>query len=289
MQWCAWRAGRLGTEMRQRNSTDQKNRITLIASFDSHCIFTEGTPPTQLSVEGRSCITAKQCPCVLCWTSTRRRRGLTCARMSARREHPGGFARDDPPARHAACTPCICSSFNRTVAPSWEASLETLLKQKANQPDGVTVSTTVVFVTGFWCGRGQDETHRQGDAGTPQFVFVVVCFAVFTALVPLHRETLADIRRQFVRDLVLQDERSDEVVEYDRQVVCYDRHKAVYTEVGASFSVSWRQTSTRKNATTADQRTLGGYRRQRGKNVKIMSSKLFFQTPSVQPFLVLSL
>ena len=30
---------------------------------------------------------------------------------------------------------------------SWEASLETLAKLKANQPDGVTVSTTVVFVT----------------------------------------------------------------------------------------------------------------------------------------------
>ena len=71
---------------------------------------------------------------------------------------------------------------------------------------------------GFWWGRGQDETHRKGCEHT-QFVFVVVdvCFAVFTALVPLHRETLADIRRQFVRDPVLQDERSDDVLEYDRQ------------------------------------------------------------------------
>ena len=69
---------------------------------------------------------------------------------------------------------------------------------------------------GFWWGRGPDETHRKGCEHT-QFVFVVVCLAVFAALVPLHRETLADVRRQFVRDLVLQDERSDEVLEYDRQ------------------------------------------------------------------------
>ena len=56
----------------------KRNRITWIASFDSHCIFTEETPPTQLSAEGRSCKTAKQCPCILRWTSTRRQRGLTC-------------------------------------------------------------------------------------------------------------------------------------------------------------------------------------------------------------------
>ena len=72
LQRRAWRAGRLGTEMRQRNSTDPKNRITLLASFDSHCIFTEETPPRRLSAEGRSCITSKRCPCILCWTSTRR-------------------------------------------------------------------------------------------------------------------------------------------------------------------------------------------------------------------------
>ena len=40
------------------------------------------------------------------------------------------------------------------------------------------------------------------------FVFVVVCLAVFTALGPLHRGTLADVRGQFVRDFVLQDGRS---------------------------------------------------------------------------------
>ena len=69
---------------------------------------------------------------------------------------------------------------------------------------------------GFWRGRGQDETHSTGCEHT-QFVFVVVCLAVFTALVPLHLETLADVCRLFLRDFVLQDERSDEALEYDRQ------------------------------------------------------------------------
>ena len=47
--------------------------------------------------------------------------------------------------------------------------------------------------------------------------FVGVCFAVFTALVPVHRDKFADVRRLCVRDLVLQDELSDEVLEYDHQ------------------------------------------------------------------------
>ena len=81
---------------------------------------------------------------------------------------------------------------------------------------------------GFWWVRGQDETHRKGCEHT-EFVFALVCLAVFTALVPLHRETVAEVRRQFVRDLVLQDERSDEVLEYDRQHD-RDRHKAVCTD-----------------------------------------------------------
>ena len=45
-------------------------------------------------------------PCILCWTSTRRRRGLTCARMSARRA-PWRVCARRSTARHAACTPCI--------------------------------------------------------------------------------------------------------------------------------------------------------------------------------------
>ena len=44
-----------------------------------------------------------------------------------------------------------------------------------------------------------------------------VRFAVFTALVPRHREALVDFHRLYVRDLVFQDERSDEVWAYDRQ------------------------------------------------------------------------
>ena len=94
----------------------------------------------------------------------------------------------------------------------------------------------------FWWGRGQDETHRKGCEHT-QFVFVV-CLAVFTTVVPLHRETLADIRGQIVRDLVLQDERSDEVLEYDRQHD-RDRHNAVCTDgcrIAALFPTLDRRT-----------------------------------------------
>ena len=97
---------REGLVMRKRNSTDQKNRITLIASFDSHCIFKDESPPTRLSAEGRSCKTAKHCPRVLCWMSTRRRRGLTRARMSARRAR-WRICTGRSTARHAASTPCI--------------------------------------------------------------------------------------------------------------------------------------------------------------------------------------
>ena len=96
--------------------------------------------------------------------------------------------------------------------PSWEASLETPSESTRWRDSfdhrGVR--------HGFWWGRGQDETHRKGREHT-QFVFVVVCFAVFIALVPLPRETLSGVRRQLVRDLVLQDERSDEELEYHRQ------------------------------------------------------------------------
>ena len=88
----------------------KKNRITLTASFDSHCIFTEETPPTRLSAEGRSCITSKQWPRILCCTSTRRLRGLTCARMFARRA-PWRICTRRSTARHAACTPFLGRVF----------------------------------------------------------------------------------------------------------------------------------------------------------------------------------
>ena len=40
---------------------------------------------------------------------------------------------------------------------------------------------------------------------------------MFTALEPLQREMLVDVNRLFVRDLALQDERSNELLENDRQ------------------------------------------------------------------------
>ena len=192
MQRRAWGAGKLGTEMRKRNSTDQKNRITLIASFDSHCIFTEQTPPAELSAEGRSCITAKQCPFFLLdvdekttWTDVRK----NCLPE----EHPGGFARDDPGhgMRHATMYLKQLSSYGCL---SWEASLET----KANQPDGVTVSTTVVFVTDS--GGDEDKMiYIARDASTPTLFF---WWCALPSLLHLYHCIVkrSDIRRQFVRD-----------------------------------------------------------------------------------------
>ena len=100
--------------------------------------------------------------------------------------------------------------------PSWEASLETLTKQKANQPDGVTVSTTVVVVTD---SGGDEDTmkHIARDASTPNvsvLLFALPCLLLLYQCIVKRLLTFAD---NFVRDLILQDERADEVLEYDRQ------------------------------------------------------------------------
>ena len=194
LQRRACQAGRLGAEMRRRNFTDQKNRITMIASFNSHCIFTEETPPTRLSAGGRGCITAKQCPCILCWTSTRRRRVLTCARMCVRRA-PWRICTRRSTARHAACTHVSEAAFIVRLpflGDARETESESTRWRDSFDHRGVR--------------QGQDETHRKGCEHT-QFV-VVVCLTVFTAPVRLHRVTLADVRRLFCA-------RPDEVLEYD--------------------------------------------------------------------------
>ena len=81
--------------------------------------------------------------------------------------------------------------------------METLAKEKENQPDGVTVSSTVVFVTDS--GGDEDKMkHIASDASTPN-VFLLL-FALPCLLHLYH-----------CIDLVLQGEHSDEVLEYDRQ------------------------------------------------------------------------
>ena len=55
--------------------------------------------------------------------------------------------------------------------------METLAKQKANQPDGVTVSTTVLFVTDS--GGDEDATkHIARDASTPNVLLLLLLFAL---------------------------------------------------------------------------------------------------------------
>ena len=57
--------------------------------------------------------------------------------------------------------------------------METLANQKANQPDGVTVSTTVVFITDSG-GDGDTTKHIARDASTPTL------FLLFALPCPLH-------------------------------------------------------------------------------------------------------
>ena len=58
--------------------------------------------------------------------------------------------------------------------------METLAKQKANQPDGVTVSTTVEFVTDS--GGDEDTTkHTARDASTPKVFLLLLALPC-----PLH-------------------------------------------------------------------------------------------------------
>ena len=152
---------------------------------------------------------------------------------------------------------------------------------QANQPDGRDSFDHRVVRHGFWWGRGQDETHRKGREHT-QFVFVVVCFAVFIAFVPLPRETLSGVRRQLVRDLVLQYWST-----IAKTVQCLrDRHKAVYIEWVQVFGVveaGHIREKTCHHSRSADAGEISKAARQvRQTHVK----QLFFQTPSVQPILV---
>ena len=59
---------------------------------------------------------------------------------------------------------------------SWEASVEALAQQKANQPDGLAVSTSVVFVKDS--DQDEDKTkHIARDASTPD-VFLLLLLAL---------------------------------------------------------------------------------------------------------------
>ena len=187
--------------------------------------------PTQLSAEGRSCITAKQCPCILCWTSTRRRRGLTCARMSASR------------ASWRICTRRCgmyamylkqLSSYN---CPSWEASLDTFAKKQANQPDGLTVSTTEVFVTDS--GGDEDKMkHVARAASTPNLflLFALTCSLHLYHCIVKRSLTSADYLCETLYSKT--NARMKYVSTIAKTIHCWrDRHKAMYTEWMQAFGV----------------------------------------------------
>ena len=157
--------------------------------------------------------------------------------------------------------------------------METLAKQKANQPDGVTVSTIVVFVTD---SGGDEDTLKHIAASTHNLLLLMLLLVALPCLLHVHHCIVK-------RSLTFADHLCETL--YSRMnagMKCWDTiAKTIscwHDLLKSCDSVSYRQTHTRKNAATADQRTLGGgeYRRQRGegvsraKSVNIMSSNFFF-------------
>ena len=113
------------------------------------------------------------------------------------------------------------SSYGR---PSWVGSL-------ANQPDGVKVSTTVVFATDS--GGDEDKMkHIARDASTPNLFFFVICLALFTALVPLHRVTFAALQSKMSARMRYRSTIAKTIHRWR------DQHKAVNTEWVQAFGVA---------------------------------------------------
>ena len=167
LQRHAWRAGRLGTVMRKRNSKDQKDRNTLIAFFVSNCIFTEEiSRRTKLhNCETMSMYIVLDVDKKTTWTDVRKN---ACQKSTLADLHE--TIHGTACGMYAMCLKQL-SSYG---CPSWEASLETLAKQKASEPDGVTVSTTGVFVPDSGGDEDKMRPHIAGDASTPNLV--LFCF-----------------------------------------------------------------------------------------------------------------
>ena len=123
--------------------------------------------------------------------------------------------------------------------PSWEKSLETLAKQTANQPDGVTVSTTVVFVPDS--GGDEDKMkHIARGASTPNL------FLLFSATPCLLHLYHCSVKRSltFADNLceTLHSKMNARMMMYwstiTKTIHCWrDRQKAVYTEWVQAFGV----------------------------------------------------
>ena len=122
--------------------------------------------------------------------------------------------------------------------PSWEKSLETLAKQTANQPDGVTVSTTVVFVPDS--GGDEDKMkHIARGASTPNL------FLLFSATPCLLHVYHCSVKRSltFADNLceTLHSKMNARMMYWStitKTIHCWrDRQKAVYTEWVQAFGV----------------------------------------------------
>ena len=203
MQRRAWRAGRLGTEMRKRlHRPKESNHIDRVFRFALH-LHRGGSTNTIVSgktklhyCETMSMYIVLDVDKKMTWTDERKN---ICPKSSLADLHETIHG--------TACGmyAMYLKQFSSYGCPSWLAFLETLAKQQANQTDGVTVSTTVEFVTDS--GGDQDKMlHIARDVSTHN-VFLLLCAS----------PCLLHVRRLFVRDFVLQDERSDEVLECGRQ------------------------------------------------------------------------
>ena len=145
--------------MRKRNSKDQKNRITLIGVFRFALHLHRGDSTNTIV--------------------NRRTKLQNCERMSMHYVLNVDKKTTRTDVRQNVCQKSTLADWHETIHgttcsmyamylkqlssygnPSWEASLETLAKQKANQPDGVTVSTTVVCVTDSGGDEDKMKPHR---------------------------------------------------------------------------------------------------------------------------------
>ena len=147
--------------MRKRRSTDQKNRVTLIASFDSHCIFTVETPPTRLSIEERSCV---NCETMSTYVVLDVDKKTTWADVCKNVCQKSTLADLHETIHGTACGmyAMYLKQLSSYPCPSGEELLETLNVTESESTRWRDSFDLCGVRPGFWRGRGQDETHRKG-------------------------------------------------------------------------------------------------------------------------------
>ena len=143
---------------------------------------------------------------------------------------------------------------------------------------------------GFWWGGGQDETHRKG-CGHTHFVFLLL-FALPCLLHLYHCSLKRSLTFAHNYCETLYSKANARMTCWStiaQTIHCWrERHKAVKTEWAQAFGVVEADKYAKKchHSRSADaERISKAARQERQTHVK----QLFFQTPSVQPILVLSL